>query len=99
MNAWWSIANDIAWRSSGLSNGGLSRLTNRSRRTLPIRTSQIACGAPLAMSLSCGIDAVQVGPVRLPIIPVAGHRDRLVRLEVDNFERTSADWMHAHLCR
>ena len=44
-------------------------------------------------------DAVEVGTPLLPIIRVAGHRDRLVWLELDKFERAGADRMTAHVAR
>ena len=44
-------------------------------------------------------DAVEIGPPRFPVIRVAGHRDRLVRLELDEFERPGADRMLPHLRR
>src|SRR5262249_12107027 len=44
-------------------------------------------------------DAVEIGPARLPVVRVAGHGDRLVRLEIDEFERAGADRMFAHVAR
>src|SRR5262249_49618236 len=43
------------------------------------------------------LDAVEIGPARLPIVGVARHRDRLVGLEVDEFEWAGADRMLAHV--
>ena len=42
-------------------------------------------------------DAVEIGQARLPIIRVFRHCDVLVGLELDEFERTGADRMQAHL--
>ena len=55
MNALRSRESDIARRRSGLSKGGASRLTIRLRATLPVNMSQIASGARLLTSFSCGI--------------------------------------------
>ena len=44
-------------------------------------------------------DAVEIGLARFPVIRVADHRDRLVRLELDEFERPGADRMLPHLRR
>src|ERR1700719_4529931 len=43
--------------------------------------------------------SMDVRPILLPVIGVARHLDRLVRLELDEFERTGADRMTAHLAR
>ena len=45
------------------------------------------------------LDAVEIGPARLPIIRVAGQPDRLVRLVRDEFERPCADRVLAHVLR
>jgi hypothetical protein len=45
------------------------------------------------------IDAVEIGPARLPIIGVAGQFDRLVRLEFDEFEGARTDRVLPHLAR
>ena len=44
-------------------------------------------------------DAVEIRPARLPVIRIADHRDRLVRLELDELERPGADRMLPHLRR
>ncbi len=44
-------------------------------------------------------DAVEIGPILFPIVRIAGHRDQLVRLELDEFERAGPDRMAAHFCR
>ena len=44
-------------------------------------------------------DALPAGPVRLPVVRVARHLDRLVRLELDQFEWAGADRMLAHVAR
>ena len=44
-------------------------------------------------------DAVEIGPSRFPIIGVADELDRLVRLELDEFEWAGADRMLAHFAR
>ena len=44
-------------------------------------------------------DAVEIRPARLPVIRIARHRDRLVRLELDELERAGADRMGAHVAR
>ena len=46
----------IARRMSGLSKGGLSRLTIRLVLALPGARSQIACGAWVLMSFNSGIE-------------------------------------------
>jgi hypothetical protein len=53
-NAWWSIDSDIARRSSGLSNGGFSRLISRWRLTLLGVHMQIDCGTCPLMSFISG---------------------------------------------
>ena len=45
------------------------------------------------------LDAVEIGPARLPVIRVTGHPDVLVRLVLDEFERAGADRVLAHLRR
>ena len=55
MKALRSRLSAIARRRSGLSKGGLSRLTIRLRLTLLGASSQIACGAWLLTSFSSGI--------------------------------------------
>src|SRR5215472_12136672 len=123
MNALRSRVSDIARLISGLSKGGLSRLTRRFRGVLDVTISQIACGAWFFTSLTCGIvtpliraadegertrrqvlddrilDAVEIGSPWLPVIRIAGHRNRLVRLEIDEFERAGADRVLPHLAR
>ena len=54
MKALRSRVSAIARRSSGLSNGGSSRLTITLRWTLVGTSSQIACGAWLLTSFSIG---------------------------------------------
>ncbi len=54
MNAWRSKLSAIARRRSGLSKGGLSRLTIRLRLRPTGPISQIACGIWLFTSLSSG---------------------------------------------
>ena len=44
-------------------------------------------------------DAVEIRPVRLPVIGVARDLDVFLRLEVDEFERAGADRMLAHVAR
>src|SRR5215472_16897731 len=44
-------------------------------------------------------DAVEIGSPRLPVIRVAGHRNRLVWLEIDEFERAGADRVLPHFAR
>jgi len=50
-----SKLSDIARRRSGLSKGGLSRLTSTLRLTFAATVSQITCGAWLLMSFICGV--------------------------------------------
>jgi hypothetical protein len=45
------------------------------------------------------LDAVEIGPARLPVIRVSRHPDVLVRPEFDEFERAGADRMRAHVAR
>src|SRR5215831_13212863 len=45
------------------------------------------------------LDAVEIGPALLPVIRVSRQFDVLVRLELDEFERTGADRMAAHIAR
>src|SRR5580704_14455331 len=72
----------------------------RSRaRAIARRRSGLSNGA--AFRLQCGravgddrpFDTVEIGAVWLPIIPIAGHSDRLVLLVRDEFERAGADRM------
>ena len=58
IKAWRSSASAIARRSSGLSNGGLSRLTIRLVLTLPGGSSQIASGRCFCRSRVSGIVSV-----------------------------------------
>src|SRR6266478_4048134 len=44
-------------------------------------------------------DAIKVRPAGFPVIGIAYQLDRLVRLELDKFERPRADWMLAHVTR
>src|SRR5215472_9833849 len=43
--------------------------------------------------------AVEIGPIPLPVIGISGDLDRLVRLELDEFERAGADRVAAHVAR
>src|SRR6516162_5636474 len=45
------------------------------------------------------LDAVEIGPARLPVIGVSRHPDVFVRLEFDEFEWAGADRMLAHVAR
>src|SRR5204862_7761740 len=45
------------------------------------------------------LDAVEIGPARLPVIRVARDLDVLVRLELDKLERPRADRVLPHLRR
>src|SRR5439155_14907513 len=45
------------------------------------------------------VDAVEIGPVFFPVIRIFLYLDRLVRLELDEFERARADRMAAHVAR
>src|SRR6516165_2508695 len=45
------------------------------------------------------LDAVEIGPVRLPVIRVAHDLDIFLRLEIAEFERAGADRMLAHVAR
>ena len=54
MNAWRSRLSAIAWRRSGLSKGGTSRLTIKLRLSPTGPISHIACGIWLFTSLSNG---------------------------------------------
>jgi len=44
-------------------------------------------------------DAVEIRPARFPVIGIADELDRLVRLELDKFERAGADRMLPHVAR
>src|SRR6516164_3694877 len=99
MNALRSRVSDIARLISGLSKGGLSRLTRRFRGVLDVTISQIACGAWFFTSLTCGIVTPLIRSPWLPVIRIAGHRNRLVRLEINEFERAGADRVLPHLAR
>src|SRR6202022_788162 len=45
------------------------------------------------------LDTVEIRSPRFPVIRVPGYLDRLVRLELDEFEWTRADRMTAHVAR
>ena len=44
-------------------------------------------------------DAIEIGPARLPVIRIARHRDALVGLVLDEFERSRADRTAAHVAQ
>jgi hypothetical protein len=44
-------------------------------------------------------DAIEIGPSRLPVIRIARHRDALVGLVFNEFERSRADRMAAHIAQ
>jgi hypothetical protein len=58
INAWRSIASDIARRSSGLSKGGFSRLIMRLVLTLPGGISHVASGRCFCRSRVNGMVSV-----------------------------------------
>src|SRR5215472_10092699 len=45
------------------------------------------------------LDAVEIGPIRFPVLGVFGNPNQLVRPEFDEFERAGADRMRAHVAR
>src|SRR6516164_8953662 len=45
------------------------------------------------------LDTVEIRPVLFPVIGISGHLDRLVGLELDEFERARADRVATHVAR